>query len=61
MFVRPEEDSRTDGGFGGERATLAGYLRDYRLTIELKCSGLDATGMACRSVEPSNLSLTSPG
>ena len=57
MFVRPEDDPRTDGGFGNERTTLVGYLRDYRLTIELKCSGLDATGMACRSVEPSNLSL----
>jgi hypothetical protein len=41
----------------GERATLVGYLRDQRLTLELKCSGLDAAGMARRSVEPSNLSL----
>jgi uncharacterized damage-inducible protein DinB len=57
MFVHPEHDPRTDGGFGGERATLAGFLRDYRLTLELKCSGLDAAGMARRSVEPSNLSL----
>jgi|CZLB01.1.fsa_nt_gi uncharacterized damage-inducible protein DinB len=57
MFVRPEDDPRTDGGFDGEQATLTGYLRDYRLTIELKCSGLDAAGMARRSVEPSNLSL----
>ena len=36
---------------------LAGYLRDYRLTLELKCAGLDARAMACRSVEPSDLSL----
>lgn len=57
MFVRPEDDPRTEGGLGDERATLVGYLRDYRLTIELKCSGLDAAGMARRSVEPSNLSL----
>jgi len=57
MFVRPEDDPRADGGFEGERATLVGYLRDYRLTLELKCAGLDAEGMACRSVEPSNLSL----
>lgn len=57
MFVRPEDDPRTDGGFDDERATLVGYLHDYRLTIELKCSGLDAAGMARRSVEPSNLSL----
>ena len=24
MFVHPDEDPRTDGGFRGERATLAG-------------------------------------
>jgi hypothetical protein len=57
MFVPPEEDPRTDGGFKGERATLAGFLRDQRLTLELKCAGLDAEGMARRSVPPSNLSL----
>lgn len=57
MFVRPEDDPRSEGGFDDERTTLVGYLRDYRLTIELKCSGLDADGMARRSVEPSNLSL----
>jgi uncharacterized damage-inducible protein DinB len=32
-------------------------LRDYRLTLELKCADLDADAMARRSVEPSNLSL----
>jgi hypothetical protein len=57
MFVRPEDDPRTVGGFAGERMTLTGYLRDYRLTLELKSSGLDAAGMALRSVPPSNLSL----
>jgi len=57
MFVRPEEDPRSEGGFDDERATLVGYLRDYRLTIELKCSGLGAVDMSRRSVEPSNLSL----
>ncbi|MFJ6482180.1 MULTISPECIES: DinB family protein [unclassified Streptomyces] len=57
MFVRPDEDTRTDGGFQGERAVLAGYLRDQRLTLELKCAGLDAEALARRSVEPSNLSL----
>jgi len=36
---------------------LAGYLHDYRLTLELKCTGLDADAMARRSVEPSDLSL----
>jgi hypothetical protein len=58
VFVPPEEDPRSQGGDpAGERDTLTGYLRDYRLTLELKCSGLDAAGMACRSVPPSNLSL----
>jgi hypothetical protein len=33
------------------------YLADRRLTFELKCAGLDAHGMAARSVPPSNLSL----
>ncbi|MGW1635884.1 DinB family protein [Streptomyces lavendulae] len=57
MFVRPDEDTRSDGGFRGERALLAGYLRDQRITLELKCSGLDAGAMARRAVEPSGLSL----
>jgi hypothetical protein len=35
----PDDDPRTDGGFKGERATLVGFLRDQRLTLELKCSG----------------------
>jgi hypothetical protein len=56
-FVPPDADPRADGGFEGELATLAGYLRDRRLTLELKCSGLDAAAMARRSVEPSDLSL----
>jgi hypothetical protein len=57
MFVHPDEDPRADGGFTGERETLVGFLRDQRFTFELKCSGLDAAGMARRSVLPSNMSL----
>jgi hypothetical protein len=58
MFLRPEEDPREDGGgIEGERATLVRYLRDQRLTLELKCAGLDAAAMARRAVRPSNLSL----
>ncbi len=61
MFVSPDADPRGIGGIfvhhGDERTVLAGYLHDYRLTLELKCAGLDAYGMACRSVEPSDLSL----
>jgi len=40
-----------------ERSTLVGYLRDQRYTLEIKCSGLDAEGMAARSVPPSTMSL----
>jgi hypothetical protein len=57
MFVPPEEDPRSDGGFRGERETLVGYLRDQRLTLQLKCAGLDAEAMAKRSVPPSTMSL----
>ena len=58
MFVDPEHDPRADGGFANnERAMLVGYLRDRRLTFEMKCEGLDAEGMARRSVEPSDMSL----
>ena len=57
MFVHPDEDPRSDGGFKGERDTLVGYLEDQRLTLQLKCAGLDAEQLARRSVPPSNLSL----
>ncbi|GAB3738431.1 DinB family protein [Microlunatus parietis] len=57
MWVSPEDDPRDDSTLVGERAVLTGYLRNYRLTLELKCSGLDAQQLARRSVPPSNLSL----
>jgi uncharacterized damage-inducible protein DinB len=58
MFVDPENDPREGGpSLGDERATLVEYLRCQRLTLELKCSGLDAADLARRSVEPSSLSL----
>ena len=61
MFVGPDADPRGIGGIfvhhGDERTVLAGYVHDYRLTLELKCAGLDADAMARRSVEPSDLSL----
>lgn len=57
VFVAPEDDPRSQGGFSDERSTLVGYLRDYRLTIEMKCDGLDASALARRSVDPSDLSL----
>jgi len=58
MFVPPDDDPREQGERpAGERATLERFLRDYRLTLELKCSDLDAPALARRSVEPSDLSL----
>lgn len=42
---------------GGERTTLMESLRCQRLTLEMKCAGLDAEQMARRSVEPSTMSL----
>jgi len=42
---------------GDERTTLAESLRCLRLTLEMKCAGLDAEAMARRSVEPSTMSL----
>jgi uncharacterized damage-inducible protein DinB len=41
----------------GERGTLLDYLRAYRLTMEMKCAGLDAAQLARRSVPPSTMSL----
>jgi uncharacterized damage-inducible protein DinB len=57
LWVSPEEDPRQTGGFVGEREVLLGYLGNHRLTLELKCSGLDAEQLARRSVPPSNMSL----
>ena len=42
---------------GDERTTLSESLRCLRLTLELKCAGLDAEAMARRAVEPSTMSL----
>jgi uncharacterized damage-inducible protein DinB len=57
MFVKPEDDPRSEGGFDDEMSVLVNYLRDQRLTLELKCAGLDAEQMARRSVPPSTMSL----
>jgi uncharacterized damage-inducible protein DinB len=58
LFIDPVDDPREGGPrLGGERATLAEFLRCQRLTLELKCAGLDAEQLARRSVEPSTLSL----
>ena len=56
---RPSDDDPREHGprLGDERTTLAEALRRQRLTLELKCAGLDAGAMARRAVEPSTLSL----
>jgi hypothetical protein len=56
---RPSDDDPRETGprLGDERATLAEALRCQRLTLELKCAGLDAQAMARRAVEPSTMSL----
>jgi uncharacterized damage-inducible protein DinB len=58
LFVDPAEDPREGGpSLGDERATLTEFLRFQRLTLQLKCEGLDAEQLARRSVEPSTMSL----
>jgi len=55
----PSDDDPRENGptLGDERTTLVEALRCQRLTLELKCAGLDAEQMARRSVEPSTMSL----
>jgi uncharacterized damage-inducible protein DinB len=58
MWVDPHDDPReTDAQPVGELETVWGYLRHYRLTLEMKCEGLDAEQLARRSVPPSTMSL----
>jgi uncharacterized damage-inducible protein DinB len=57
MWLDPADDPRTYGNPQGEKATLREYLTNYRLTLEMKCGGLDAEQLARRSVPPSTMSL----
>ena len=58
VFLDPDTDPREGGPrLGDERTTLTEFLRCQRLTLELKCEGLDAEQLARRSVEPSTMSL----
>jgi len=58
MFIDLKDDPRENGpALGDERTTLVEFLRSVRLTLEMKCSGLDAEALARRSVEPSTMSL----
>lgn len=58
MWVDLEDDPReTESVAVGEKAVLTEYLDRYRLTLKMKCDGLDAEQMARRSVPPSSMSL----
>jgi hypothetical protein len=56
---KPSDDDPREHGptLGDERTTIVESLRGLRLTLEMKCAGLDAEQMARRSVEPSTMSL----
>src|SRR3989442_8748807 len=58
MFIDLKDNPRENGPtLRDERTALVEYLRCVRLTLEMKCSGLDAEALVRRSVEPSTMSL----
>ena len=58
MWLDPKDDPRETGvSPDGELATLQDYLTHYRLTLLMKCEGLDPEQLARRSVPPSTMSL----
>src|SRR3954454_22287135 len=58
MWVDPDDDPRDTGDeLVDERRTLTEYLRAYRITLQMKCAGLDTAQLAQRSVPPSTMSL----
>jgi hypothetical protein len=58
MFIDLADDPRENGPqVTDERSALVEVLRCARLTLQMKCEGLDADAMARRSVEPSTMSL----
>src|ERR1035437_335321 len=57
IWTAPEDHPRSYGNPVGELATYREYLGRYRLTIEMKCEGLDADRLARPSVPPRTLSL----
>ena len=54
-----DNDDPREGGtsLGDERATLVEFLRRQRLTLQVKCAGLEAEQLARRAVQPSTMSL----
>jgi uncharacterized damage-inducible protein DinB len=58
MWLDPRDDPRETGAdVRDEQSVLTEFLRAYRLTLEMKCAGLDAGQLARRSVPPSTMSL----
>jgi len=59
MWADPNDDprNRESASSDGELATLRDYLTNYRMTLLMKCEGLDAEQLARRSVTPSTMSL----
>lgn len=59
MWADPDHDPRNSEEVSpdGELATLQDYVTHYRMTLRMKCVGLDAEQMARRSVPPSTMSL----
>lgn len=59
MWADPADDPRNSEGPSpdGELATLQDFLTNYRMTLLMKCEGLDAEQLARRSVPPSTMSL----
>ncbi|WP_030689145.1 DinB family protein [Streptomyces globisporus] len=59
MWADPADDPRENAGEApeGELATLRDFLSGYRLTLRMKCEGLDPEQLARRSVPPSTMSL----
>jgi uncharacterized damage-inducible protein DinB len=58
LFLDPAADPREGGtSLGDERATLIEFVRVQRMTLQIKCAGLNAEQLARRSVEPSTMSL----
>lgn len=59
MWTDPDDDPRNSDGVSpdGELATLQDFFTNYRLTLTMKCDGLDPEQLARRSVPPSTMSL----
>ncbi|MER7772925.1 DinB family protein [Kitasatospora sp. NPDC096140] len=59
MWADPDDDPRNSDGPSpdGELGPLIDCLTNYRLTLRMKCEGLDAEQLARRSVPPSTMSL----